>query len=154
MEVLFIDAAQQFLRLFQDVAVMTLVGRIQQLLLFIQHGAFDGRAAYIKTNSQVLILLLGNAMMGRPPHPLLDSEQGVPSADIINYIVFFYKTQSVHFILHEISTFSVTKKQTFCECRPFVTLFRQKRLAERGVSRYPYKNSFLPAALATPADAF
>ena len=56
-EIFAVDPAQKLLRLFQNMAVVTLVGRIQQVFLFIQHGAFDGRAADIKTNSQVLILL-------------------------------------------------------------------------------------------------
>ena len=63
-EILAVDPAQQLLRLFQNMAVMTLIGRIQQVFLFIQHGAFDGRAANIKTNSQVLILLQGNGPAG------------------------------------------------------------------------------------------
>ena len=66
-EIFAVDPAQKLLRLFQNMAVVTLVGRIQQVFLFIQHGAFDGRAADIKTNSQVLLLLQGNGSAGTRP---------------------------------------------------------------------------------------
>ena len=49
-----IDAAQQLLRLFQNMTIMSFVCRIQQCIMFIQHHAFDGGAADVKTYSHVV----------------------------------------------------------------------------------------------------
>ena len=56
-----IDAAQQLLRLFQNMAVVPFVCRIQQRIMFIQHHTLDGGAADVKTYSHVVFLLRTNA---------------------------------------------------------------------------------------------
>ena len=53
-QLLGIDAAQQLLRLFQNMAVMPFVCRIQQRIMFIQHHTLDGGTADVKTYSHVV----------------------------------------------------------------------------------------------------
>ena len=65
-QLLGIDAAQQLLRLFQNMAVMPFVCRIQQRIMFIQHHTLDGGTADVKTYSHV-VFLPGQMPEAKPP---------------------------------------------------------------------------------------
>ena len=54
-QLLGVDPAQQLLRLFQDMAVMTFICRIYNRIVFIQHHALDGGTADVKTYSHVFL---------------------------------------------------------------------------------------------------
>ena len=56
-EILPVNAAQQLLRLFHNVAVMPLICMIYDVVRIIQYHTFDGGGANVKSHSQVKNLL-------------------------------------------------------------------------------------------------
>ena len=71
-QLLGINAAQQFLRLFQNMTIVSLVCRIHQRIVFIQHHALDGGAADVKTYSHSCF----SSLKDRAPLPCPDACRG------------------------------------------------------------------------------
>ena len=67
-QLLGVNAAQQLLRLFQNMTIMSFVCRIQQGILLIQHHALDGGAADVKTYSHVVFPPKASSAGARPAH--------------------------------------------------------------------------------------